>query len=170
MKITTAILALILSTAFVFADAPIVQNSGQPDLSKAALVRKTTTTQLREFAESALIDLQLANVRWQSASEQKGLLQTELASAHNRFDAVYSWGIGENARANDASVQYWNEKAKHKETLHKLFIWRCLGSVLAFAVVFLLVVQFTQYLLPPYSFLIPVGIAMAASAGVWLFL
>jgi hypothetical protein len=140
------------------------------ELPSVSDLRKKSTVELRKFAEEALQEIQGMNLRMMSAEEQLSTTQVELASTRLRFDRMYAWGISENARANDASAQYWEESQKRKAVEKKLFLWRTAGAGLVFVVVFLLVIQITQYMMPPYSILIPIGAAAAASAGVWIFL
>lgn len=161
---------LLLAVTLVLSQCSAVYASTEAELPTVNDLRRKSTVELRKFAEEALQEIQGMNLRMLSAEEQLSTTQVELASTRLRFDRMYAWGISENARANDASAQYWEESQKRKAVEKKLFLWRAAGSGLVFVVVFLLVIQFTQYMMPPYSFLIPIGAGAAFSSGVWIFL
>lgn len=165
MKIFPYILLFILCLLLT----PAIPASTSESLTAEAL-RKKSTKELVQYAEEAFQEVQGANLKFMAAVQQKEATEAALLQAHQNYDTMYSWALSENTRANNSSTELWREQQKHKAALQKLFLYRCITSALAFIVAFVLVIQVTQYLMPPYSVGIPLAVAVAASAGVWIFL
>lgn len=167
----TFLAILILSSSVLFASQTPEDKMNLPyvGLTKEE-IRKKNISDLRVLTEELYNDLREMNVRLIGSDAQLSATRIALAESHNAFDTMKAWGIQRNDDANNAEAKFWKEQQKHKETLKKLLIWKSAGSGLAAIIVFILVLQFTQYMMPPYSILVPAAAAVAVAGGIWIFL
>lgn len=163
---------LTLTFALAFTAGSLLATEPAPTAGKLTVdqLRRKNTKDLVQYAEEAFQEVQAANLNFMLADKQRAAAETALAKSHENYNGMYAWALTENERANSASVDLWKAQEKHRAALKKLFIYRAIMSSLVFIVVFLLIIQLTQYLMPPYSFGIPLAAATIAAAGIWIFL